>query len=188
MRRAFGLHARWAASQSGAAAVEFALVLPVVVMLYVGLIDTSDYVSVSRKVNHAATSLANLAGRSEHVVSPAALDDAIAGAQLTLQMESVSAASFSLRNYRTAEGSTEVVWSRSSGAGPDCPASEPDNLDELTASGNDVIVAAVCARYSPPLGGKIGNFVFGSSTMTIRTQVASRPRESDTLDCPDCAQ
>lgn len=188
MRHMRRLYAEWATGQSGAAAVEFALILPFVVMLYIGLVDTVSYVSASRKVSNAAESLADLVSRSGQTVSPHALDDALTGAELILKLESMGSVSLALNNYRNSQDSVELAWSRDSSEESDCPASPPENLNTLMASGNDVILASVCVSFSPPLGGKIGTYVFGSSSMTIRAQATTRPRESDQINCPDCGE
>ncbi len=54
------LIARFAGDRRGVSAVEFALLAPIMVALYLGLVEISDGIGVDRKVSLTASTLANL--------------------------------------------------------------------------------------------------------------------------------
>jgi Flp pilus assembly protein TadG len=60
MRQIFG---RFAGDRRGVSAVEFALLAPLMIVLYVGCAEISDGVSANRKVTLTAAALANLAAQ-----------------------------------------------------------------------------------------------------------------------------
>lgn len=55
---------RFAGDRRGVSAVEFALLAPVMVALYLGLVEISDGIGVDRKVSLTASTLANLTAQS----------------------------------------------------------------------------------------------------------------------------
>ncbi|MEJ2624660.1 MAG: pilus assembly protein [Pseudolabrys sp.] len=54
---------RFAGDRRGVSAVEFALVAPVMIALYLGMVEVSDGIAADRKVSLAASTLANLAAQ-----------------------------------------------------------------------------------------------------------------------------
>ncbi len=57
------LLARFADDRCGVSAVEFALLAPIMIALYLGLVEISDGIGVDRKVSLTAAALANLAAQ-----------------------------------------------------------------------------------------------------------------------------
>lgn len=62
-------------AEAGTAAVEFALVLPIMLMLYIGFVEVSALISVDRKLQSAAGALGDLVARSDATISAATLTD-----------------------------------------------------------------------------------------------------------------
>lgn len=66
------LRRRWTAgrfflNQSGVAALEFALILPLMVVLYLGGFEVSEAFTINRKVTHATSVLGDLVAQSESI-------------------------------------------------------------------------------------------------------------------------
>jgi Flp pilus assembly protein TadG len=62
-------------AEAGTAAVEFALVLPIMLMLYIGFVEVSALISVDRKLQSAVGALGDLVARSDTTISTATLTD-----------------------------------------------------------------------------------------------------------------
>ncbi|QQR36085.1 pilus assembly protein [Devosia oryziradicis] len=101
--------------EAGTAAVEFALVLPVMLMLYIGSVEVTGLISVDRKLQSAAGSLGDLVARSDTTITAATLKDYFKAAGGIMTPNPVAG----LRQVVTqvqvlADGTTKVVWSRQS--------------------------------------------------------------------------
>ncbi len=59
------LHKSFRKDQDGVAAVEFAMVLPLVTMLFFGIVEFSDAMAANRKAEHATTMLVDLVSQEE---------------------------------------------------------------------------------------------------------------------------
>ena len=63
------LVARFAGDRRGVSAVEFALLAPIMIALYLGLVEISDGIGVDRKVSLTASALANLTAQATAISS-----------------------------------------------------------------------------------------------------------------------
>lgn len=186
MRRTFREFLRGRQSERGAAAVEFALILPAVAILYAGTVDLNMYISVNRKVSNATGILSDLITQNISAITAAAIDDAFEGASLAMKPIPSDAISLDIRDYRIVDDVVKQQWRRKSASGPTCEAPSTSGLKDLMASGNDIIVATICTDYEPALSQAMGKYVLGAASFRIQSQVNLRPRESSTIDCLDC--
>nr|WP_295890103.1 TadE/TadG family type IV pilus assembly protein [uncultured Devosia sp.] len=147
-------------SEAGTAAVEFALVLPIMLVLYIGFVEVSALISVDRKLQSAAGALGDLVARSDTTISAATLTDYFKAAGGIMTPNPVD----DLRQVVTqvevlADGTTKVRWSRqylngAYGNGPHAVNSSfalPTAMVNI-AKGKYVIVAEGSYQF-PPLYG-----------------------------------
>ena len=147
-------------SEAGTAAVEFALVLPIMLVLYIGFVEVSALISVDRKLQSAAGALGDLVARSDTTISAATLTDYFKAAGGIMTPNPVD----DLRQVVTqvevlADGTTKVRWSRqylngAYGTGPHAVNSSfalPTAMVNI-AKGKYVIVAEGSYQF-PPLYG-----------------------------------
>ena len=66
---------RFSAAEKGVAAVEFALILPIMLMLYVGMVEGSTLITMDRKVQTVSGSVGDLVARSNGLITSATLND-----------------------------------------------------------------------------------------------------------------
>lgn len=102
-----------AACQAGTAAVEFALVLPIMLMLYIGFVEVSALISVDRKLQSAAGALGDLVARSDTTISAATLTDYFHAASGIMTPNPIDELHQVVTQVQVlADGTTRVNWSR----------------------------------------------------------------------------
>ena len=105
-----GLHR----NESGLAATEFALLLPILVMLFFGLVEASTAMTVNRKVAISANTLADLAAQSEFLLEDD-MDDLFEGVLSIVEPNDSSGMSLRLVSIVLDDDDDPVVhWSRDS--------------------------------------------------------------------------
>lgn len=167
MLRTFG------ADRRGVAAIEFALIAPVMIMLYLGLAELTLAMMAERRASHAASVVADLVAQSSQMNATQMTDvfqvgDAILApfpaSTLNMRVSSVKA---------DVNAVPKVVWSRGDGmtalgAGATATA-VPANL---LASGDSVIMAEVSYTWDSPLKKTIPN------ALRFRQTFFLKPRKS----------
>ncbi|VAW13692.1 hypothetical protein MNBD_ALPHA11-840 [hydrothermal vent metagenome] len=150
-------------SSEAVAAVEFALILPVLMMLYMGSIEVSQVISVDRKMAVATGALGDLVAQSDEQLDEDVLDDFFEAVGLILTpFPADNLKQLVTLVFVDEDGDTEVVWSVGyNGA----VAKEVDSTYTLPAeiiaiaSETYVVVAETQLEYEP-WGGYVlpGNF------------------------------
>lgn len=142
------------ANRSGLAAVEFAIILPLMLLIFLGVVESSDGITQSRRVNLAVNTLVDLASQESELLT-GDIDNLfdgvaqIAGAdttQMTLRLVSVI--------IDPTSGDPVVHWSRQDGGTePYAPGSAYTKLPDNTAidAGASVVVAEIIYPYSPSI-------------------------------------
>lgn len=102
----------------GISAVEFALILPVMLTLYLGTIDVSTFIILDRKVAVVAGSVADLVARAEDQIATSTVDDYFKAAEFTIKPYD----SANLRQRVTSlridgDAKAWVLWSRTYNGG-----------------------------------------------------------------------
>lgn len=105
--------ARFRGAEAGVAAVEFALILPIMLMVYVGMVEASALISMDRKIQSVSGAVGDLVARSDGIITEATLNDyvRVAGGIMTpypieplVQVVSMV--------YVAPNNDTSVIWSR----------------------------------------------------------------------------
>ena len=125
-----------AKTERGVAATEFALLLPIMVMMFFGLIEASNAMTVNRKVAISANTLADLAAQSETLLI-SEIDDLFDGVMTIVEPNDSTGLQLRLISVVLDEEDKPVVhWSR------DYLGNEPYAVgaDYLKLSDNAVIV------------------------------------------------
>lgn len=164
MRRALHeLAAGFAANDSAVAVVEFALIVPLMLMLYLGTNEAGDLISVDRRVQTVAGTVGDLVAREDPAIYAATLKDYFQAAENIMapyptdgyeeRSDGLLVQTVSLVRVN-ADGETAVVWSRrfsgeaenhtpghAAGAVYDLP-------EEITSLATDGYVVVSDASYS----------------------------------------
>lgn len=160
----------------GISAVEFALCLPFLVLLYIGGYQLSDAISAHRKVTSVARTVADLTSQYT-AVSDADLDIILNASQQILSPYQTRDAKLTISQIKiSAAGVSTVDWSR----GKNISALTPGDAFAIPASiktpGTFLIVAGVDYRYQP----RVGSSLIGAIPM--RDQIILSPRGSASIE------
>jgi Flp pilus assembly protein TadG len=165
----------FATDQSGIAAIEFAILLPVMLLLYIGTIEISDGFMVKRKIANATNSIGDLVARAETIskremVTLIDAAEAVAspypGDRLRIRVSGV---------WIDDKSVATVVWGAARNDTPrqrDAVVSIPDGVK---TNESFLVVAEVTTKYTPLFGLVItGNIDFNN-------KVYLKPRVSGTV-------
>lgn len=150
------LFRRFLSARSGIAAVEFALILPVMLLLYIGGVEVSQGVAADRKLQALTTTVGDLVARHSGDVPAATIRDYFAAVMPIMLPFDVDAVSQRLTVVSVSASGTATVAASEvhNGAVPLGQGSSvtlPASLAAL-AENNIVVIAEAWYRYTPLLG------------------------------------
>jgi len=152
--------ARFGAAQEAVAAVEFALVLPIMLMMYLGSLELSSAITIDQRVTNVAGAVGDLVAREKGEITASELTDYFTAATAIMQPFSTT----SLKQVVTvvsvsSTGTTTVKWSQgynggvAKTAGSAYPNVNPIPTAMINISkSNYVIVSEASYTYKPLLG------------------------------------
>lgn len=109
---------RFARGEDAAAAVEFALVLPIMLMLYIGSVETTALISMDRKVQSVAGALGDLVARQDKTIEADMLSDYfLAAGGIMTPFPTDELYQVVTQVYVSATGVATVKWSKQYHAG-----------------------------------------------------------------------
>ena len=157
MARLIGLAHRWRHDKRGVAAVEFAMIVPIMVVMFIGAVELSQAITVDRRVTQVASSTADLVARSEKKISESEIGDIMRVGGYLLDPYDQNPLTIVLRNVTSSSTNATVAkqsWTctyKGLGAAQTCACANqsytlPPNLVSTTDS---VVVADVSYSYTP---------------------------------------
>ncbi|MBF0168560.1 MAG: pilus assembly protein [Alphaproteobacteria bacterium] len=161
----------------GVAAVEFALVAPIMIALFCAIIELTGLLMVERKIIAATQTVSDLVTQ-ETTVTSTDLDDIITAARLIFDPYPTGMLTFNIASIRfnTTSGAPELIWQRLVGG-------SPGGSDILTQAvgmgqpGEGIVISYLTYSYTPLFGTVI------TSAITLDEMSFSRPRRSPTVTC-----
>lgn len=183
---------RMAGDARGAVAIEFALLLPVLVLLFFGLINLTKGYSASRKLVIATNTFGDLLTQTGGALNRGIISNYF---QVVGHiMRPFSAANVKMSVYavqKDSRGKIKVVWKDIVGdTSNTCPA--PDfnstNLKKkisplLTSTSDMAVVTRGCYIFRPLLS----NPFFTFNGVKLMEDVVLKPRQMKNLPCSDCS-
>jgi Flp pilus assembly protein TadG len=175
---------KFGCAESGIAAIEFAFILPFMLVLYFGLMDLTGLIGFNRKITAIANTMADLTGQNRTSVLKSDIADYFNAAALIMNPTPISNVTINVYGYRKVGTTPTQQWKTSNNLGPGCN-SVPNTttMTPLMAAGNDLVVAIACYRFTPYVAAFLGTKILGSSTIKVEQVIMVRPRTTARLDC-----
>lgn len=167
LRRMFERLQQFRVVEDGVAAVEFALILPILFVLYIGSVEASALISMDRRVQSVSGSLGDLVARADTTLTAATLTDYFHAAGSMMTPYPIDGLKQTVTQVEVrADGKAYVVWSKQcvrEATGQDTcgtSASYPDNsvydlaepMKIIAQTNRYVIVAEATISYLPLYG------------------------------------
>jgi|HubBroStandDraft_2_1064218.scaffolds.fasta_scaffold34846_3 Flp pilus assembly protein TadG len=170
-----------AEDRRGVAAVEFALLLPVLALLYFGVVELTQGAMTEQRTQHVAATVGDLVAQNSTVTSAQVSDIFSVGntvmypyptTSLKLRVSSVSA---------DAKGGVTVSWSQADGMTPLSKGATVSSLPaNVIAPGESLILAESQYTYTSVFGQVMPAPVIFKQTAYLH------PRLSTSVGCADC--
>ena len=165
----------------GVAAVEFAIVVPFMLLLYVGGVELANGLAISVKVSETAHTVADLVSRNA-CVTDSALSTMIGASSVTIAPYSAGSTTVRVSEVSTdANGKATVTWSKALNGAPRAagqPMTLPPALGTPSPANISLILGEVTYSYTPNLGYTI------SGTVPISESYYLFPRVSSVVQYP----
>ncbi|MEM9013995.1 MAG: TadE/TadG family type IV pilus assembly protein [Pseudomonadota bacterium] len=134
--------------ESGLAATEFAMSLPIMLLIFFGLTEGSDALTADRRVSVAVNAMADLVAQAEEITQDE-VDDLFTGVERMLEPNDPEAADFRLLSISLQNGQAKVDWSIDNGGSePYEPNSVYENLEDETILESGISLIIVELTYS----------------------------------------
>jgi Flp pilus assembly protein TadG len=168
---------RLARDQRGVSAVEFALLLPLMLTLYLGAVETSSAVAVDRKVTLAARSVADLISQAASVSTTDVNNILDAATAVTAPYSGTPLKVVVTQVKIDANNNATVDWSAAKGTGASArgAGSGVTVPDTLKVANTYLIMGEVSYAYTPVIG-----YVL-TGTLNLHDQIFMRPRQSTSV-------
>ncbi|MEX0852504.1 MAG: TadE/TadG family type IV pilus assembly protein [Bauldia sp.] len=166
---------RFAVDRRGVSAVEFALLLPLMVMLYLGGVELGQGLTIDRKVTHVTSSLADLVTQAK-VVTDAGMANILDAAAAVVTPYDDSLLRIKVSGVSIdAEGVATVAWSDALNDTPLAVNSTITLPAQVSQPNTFIVTAEVHYNYTPTIGYVLtGSFDF-------KDQFYLRPRLTDVI-------
>jgi Flp pilus assembly protein TadG len=173
---------RLASDQRGVSAIEFSLLMPLMLTMYIGSIEVTDAVSADRQVTLVASTVADIA--SEYTsVADADIANIMQAACYVMAPFPISNATVVLSSVTFTNGTATIAWSfQVSGNCTTVTTGHPVGTNVTTLiptaldiNGTSVLWGECTYNYTPSLGNVI------TGTLTMYNEIFMRPRLSNTV-------
>lgn len=171
---------RFLRNTKGASAVEFALILPFLLILYLGGIEISQAVAVSRKATLVSRTISDLvAQNSTETITTAELNSIFAAANAVMAPYPTDPVKITVSSVGIdASGSAKVEWSRQKNSTQRAK-NQPITLPTpaMAVANSTLIMAEVKYLYTPTFGSAFIDPINLSETIYMRPRMVPKINE-----------
>ena len=165
-------------SESGQAAIEGALILPFIFLLYMGLQDFTALVNFNRKVTSTAAMISDTIAQYPNTITRQTVTDIFNAVGIIMQPTPDNLVRVNVFGYTMVGTTPTLKWQVNNAKGPSCTTPDMSNFASLMAAGNDLVVSVSCMNFTPYFAN-----VLGAGSFLLNQSIASRPRGSSALNC-----
>jgi Flp pilus assembly protein TadG len=163
-------------SDRGLAAIEFALIIPVMLFTFFGIAEVANYILAARKVANVASSAADLITQ-DTVISDDEMADVMGALDVVLRPFDPDEAQIRITSVVADEdGETTVAWSDARNTGAYSEGSPIDMPEDIVPNGQGVIMTEVSFTYRTLFG------MYLTDGMTVSDTFYLKPRRSTTVE------
>jgi len=172
------LLARFLRREEGVAATEFALILPAMATLLLGVIDVGNAMTVARRSVIAATTLADQITRYS-IMSNTELEDAVDAVALIMAPYEEDELGYDILSIEfDSRGNADVLWRVTHGMTPN--GDYPNALDGAGTAGMGLVVVTTEVSYDPRFWGfATGEFVMRDTAIMVGRRSQTVEWDSD---------
>jgi len=159
----------------GVSAVEFALILPVLLLFYFGMAEFTEAMLAERRLSHLTSAVGDVVAR-QRTLNDAGLGEVLTAGEVMMAPFPVSTLRICIVSVvSNAQGRDTVAWSEQKNAPANCPAANAvvDIPPAVLPAGQSVIMSKASYDYQSMFKMVLPN------TITFRRTFYLRPRLSD---------
>lgn len=170
----FGVSRKVAKSEDGISAVEFALIAPLMAVIYFGSIELSLMMTLDRKVTGATAALRDLTSRAAAVDNDG-LSDIFEATRMIMQPNDMTGARMRITSLYEDEGDVKVAWSDGCNMTPYTVDEELTIPDNLIPEDGTLVMSEIEYDYDSGIG------YFFTTSKTLGDTFYLRPRRVDSI-------
>jgi Flp pilus assembly protein TadG len=157
----------------GVSAVEFALLSPLMIGLYLGCVEISQGIGVDRKVTLTAGAIANLSAQAS-TITTADMTDIMAASTAIMAPYSTSPLKITISCLNIdANNAVKVKWSATQGGTARSAGSSVSIPSALAVANSQLLFSEVSYTYTPPIGYVITGTLNLSDTMYMSPRISA---------------
>jgi len=170
------------ADEDGIAAIEFAIIAPVMIAMYFGLAEIASAISVDRRISHGTNIAGDLATQQPEI-KDGDIEEVIAAALRVMNIRDVNKVAIDMESFilpdvgEAPESRGRIRVNNNIGKFTSFDASQLD--EKLLNEKSGVVVTRVKYQYTPL------QLRFFDSTITLEETFLLKPRRSDAVDFQD---
>lgn len=173
LSRRFSAWRRWRSDKRGLAAIEFAMIFPVAVGLYMGAAETSQVLTLNRKVTNITSAMSDLVAQQDSIDDATMAEIFSAAASMIVPFdEGPVKIAVSSVVADPDDGSISVDWSDGYHRDARTPGSTIEIPEGLITNGESVIYTEVSYQYDSV----IGHFI--TDGFTLEDEFYTKPRRT----------
>lgn len=188
LRRVFGLAREALRDRSGASAIEFAFLAPILIAIYISSFEITTGYSVAQKTLKAAGTIADIVTRQE-TVNKAFLSEMIDTAEATIAPSPAPGLKLKITGVTVdGSGNAKVLWSwDESGGHPYVKGSSVAVPDDMKKADSFLVRSELSVQHTMLLffGSPAGSEA-STRTITINREFYYRERLGNDVPCSDC--